>query len=117
MQEKYKKEVIERWGETEEYNEYSKKKINADELPKLIMEIFQEFGSLKHLDPSSGIVQNKVREWHEFINKNLYTCSKPVLKSLAEIYVNDLRFKSNIDSYGGTGTADFVKKAIGFYTI
>ena len=117
MQEKYKKEVIERWGETEEYKEFSQKKININDLPNLIMEIFKEFGSLKHLDPSDGIVQDKVRKWHEFINKNLYTCSKTVLKSLAEMYVNDTRFKENIDSFGGSGTAIFVKKAIDYYTL
>ena len=116
MKEKYKEEVINRWGGTKEYMEYSKKNIKGDELNHLIMEIFKEFGSLKHLSPSNEIVQNKVKEWHEFINKNLYNCSKNVLKSLSEMYVCDERFKNNIDFYGGNGTAMFVKEAITYYT-
>ena len=112
---KYKEEVINRWGSTEEYKEYSKKNINSDNLNQLVMEVFKEFGFLKDLDPTCEIVQNKVKEWHEFINKNFYTCSKNVLKSLAEMYVCDERFKNNIDSYGGEGTATFVKKAIEYY--
>ena len=113
---KYKEEVINRWGNSEEYREYSKKNINSDELNKLVMEIFKEFGSLKDLLPSDEIVQNKVKEWHEFINKNFFNCNKIVLKSIAEMYVCDERFKNNIDSYGGSGTAMFVKEAISYYT-
>ena len=115
MGEKYKEEVINRWGSSAEYQEYSAKNIKGDELNHLIMEVFKDFGLLKHLKPSDEIVQKKVKQWHKFINDNLYTCNKIVLKSLAQMYVSDSRFKNNIDSFGGVGTAEFVKTAIDYY--
>ena len=117
MQNKYKDEVINRWGNTSEYNEFSQKEINGENLTELIMTIFKEFGELKHLKPNCDIVQEQVRLWHEFINNNLYSCSKTVLKSLAQMYVADERFKNNIDSYGGVGTAIFVKEAVDYYCL
>ena len=40
MEEKYKEEVLNRYGSTKEYQEYSEKKINGDELKKINEDTF-----------------------------------------------------------------------------
>lgn len=50
-----------------------------------------------------------------FITENFYTCTDEILMGLGEMYVSDERFKQNIDSAGGEGTAEFVKQAIFCY--
>lgn len=116
MSEKYKDEVISKWGESEEFNEFThKNNIDFLNISNFFMEIFKEIGLLKHNDPKDELVQRKIYEIHMFINEKLYTCSKQVFHSLGQIYVSDARFKNNIDNVGGEGTAEFVKRAIDVY--
>ena len=46
------------------------------------------------------------------ITDNYYTCTDKILGELGKMYVDDERFKRNIDKAGGEGTAEFVKRAI-----
>ena len=60
-------------------------------------------------------VQGKIKELQQFISDNYYTCTNEILYSLGQMYVNDERFKKNIDNAGGEGTAKFVYEAISVY--
>lgn len=79
------------------------------------MTVFSELGALKHLTPNADEVQNKISALQKLITNNFYECTNEILRGLGELYVDDARFKNNIDKAGGDGTADFVKQAIVVY--
>ena len=118
--EQYKAEVKEQWGKTDAYKEYEQKtagqseKVQTEAAEKL-MQVFAEFGKIKHLAPESDAAQALVKELRQCITENYYDCTKPILESLGQMYVGDERFKANIDAHGGVGTAEFASKAIEIY--
>ena len=114
----YDLEVKEKWGSTDQYKEFINRNKNKKELEIInneLMEIFNELGKLKQEPIKSEVVQKKIKELKEFITKNYYNCTDEILKSLGQMYVNDQRFKKNIDKAGGEGTAEFVNQAIIVY--
>ena len=114
----YKEEVKERWQETNEYREYERRnrsKQKSSDASQQMMELFAKLGALRHLDPANQQVQGKVKQLQQLITDNFYTCSHEVLYGLGQMYVADERFKQNIDSAGGEGTAEFVREAITLY--
>lgn len=116
---KYAKEVKERYGKTDSYKEYEVKTKNYDkdkwnEVNAEANEIFKAFADIKDKDPESEDVQKLVKVWQDYITKNYYNCTKEILYSLGIMYVNDERFKENIDKCG-EGTAEFMSKAIEVY--
>lgn len=110
--EQYKEEVRERWGSTHAFKEYEKRDVSQTDFLKDFMSLFSEFGALQSKDPAEKCVQDKVHALQSFITENFYTCTDEILMGLGEMYVSDERFKQNIDSAGGEGTAEFVKQAI-----
>ena len=113
-------EVEERWGNTNQYKQYIEKSKNRfkeeqEHINKRLLEIFKDLGNLKHLSIEDKSVQNRVDELKKFITENYYECDNSTLSSLGQMYVNDGRFKNNIDNVGGEGTAEFVHKAIQLY--
>ena len=118
--EKYEAEVKAKWGNTKAYQEYKQKDIprngsNYSKIANELLTMFSELGELKHLNPSTDEVQNKIAALQKFITDNYYVCTNEILGGLGEMYVCDERFRSNIDKAGGDGTADFVKQAIVVY--
>ncbi len=118
--EKYKAEVIEKWGNTKAYQEYRQKEIarNEDRYGKIaneLMTMFSELGELKHLAPDSDEVQKKISVLQKFITDHYYVCTNEILSGLGNMYLSDERFKKNIDRAGGDGTAAFVSQAISSY--
>ena len=114
----YDSEVKEKWGSTNQYKEFINKNKNKNELEIInneLMDLFNELGMLKQEAIKSEVVQNKIKELQEFITKNYYNCTDEILKSLGQMYVNDERFKRNIDKAGGDGTTEFVNQAIIVY--
>ncbi|MCI9449581.1 MAG: MerR family transcriptional regulator [Clostridiales bacterium] len=117
---RYKAEVKEKWGDTKAYQEYEQKKTSRTEgsytkTSTELLTIFSELGELKHLAPDCDKVQKKISDLQKFITENYYVCTNEILRGLGQMYVNDGRFKSNIDKSGGDGTADFVSQAISAY--
>lgn len=113
--EQYKEEVRKRWGNTHAFKEYEQKNASKTDFLNEFMSLFSDFGALKSKDPAERCVQDKVRALQSFITENFYTCTDEILMGLGEMYVSDERFKQNIDSAGGEGTAEFVKQAISCY--
>lgn len=118
--EKYKVEVIEKWGNTKAYQECKQKDIARNEgsyskITNELMTIFSKLGELKHLTPNSDEVQKKISALQKFITDNYYVCTNEILNGLGQMYVGDERFKKNIDRAGGDGTAEFVSQAIAVY--
>ncbi len=115
---KYKDEVINRWSNTNAYKEHLNKTQNYtkevwQEIGIKLNNIFKEFNTLlinkKNINDID--VLNQVKVLQDFISETQYTCTKEILLSLGNMYINDERFKNNIDKVG-LGTAEFINKAI-----
>lgn len=116
----YANEVKEKWGNTSQYKEckYKNENRSKQELESMnnrFMDIFAELGTLKHLSVEDKKVQDKIKSLQEFITNNYYNCTNEILKGLGQMYVNDERFRNNIDKAGGDGTAKFISQAISVY--
>ena len=108
------------WGDTPAYKEYeerSKGKTKA-EMQKInvqIMDIFAEFGAIRDTDPASEQAQALVKKLQVFITENMYTCTNEILSGLGKMYAGGGDFTTNINKYGGGGTAEFAAEAIEIY--
>ncbi len=112
----YAAEAKAKWGKTEAYREYEKKSSGKDaQNSDALMAIFAEIGAVRHLDPASAEAQALVAKIQDHITAHFYTCTKPILAGLGQMYVADERFKANIDRAGGEGCAEFAAKAIEIY--
>ena len=116
----YADEVKEKWGSTKQYKELEEKNKNKsnkeiEEINERLMSIFADLGELKHLSVEDEKVQEKIKLLQNFITNNYYECTNQILNGLGKMYVNDERFKNNIDKVGGKGTAQFVSQAIDIY--
>ncbi len=116
----YEAQAKEKWGGTEAFYEYEKKtagytaeKQNA--LAENMMKIFAEFGEIKDGNPASSAAQTLVEKLRNFITDNYYTCTKPILAGLGEMYRAGGEMTDNIDAAGGKGTAEFASAAIKEY--
>ena len=81
----YSKLAKEQWGHTAEYKEY----------------------------------EEKTKDWTKddeaAITEHFYTCSPKILNGLGKMYAGGGELTKNIDTAGGTGTAEFTSKAIEHY--
>ena len=116
----YKAEANARWGGTQAYKDYEQRAaaqsgLESDEIASQLMAMFAEIGTLRHLSPSAKEVQEKIVDLQKFITDNYYVCTDEILNGLGQMYVEDERFKKNIDKAGGDGTAKFVRQAISVF--
>ena len=116
----YEAEAKEKWGKTSAFKEFeSKNEVRSDDENSFIaggmMKIFEEFGKISGNSPKSEEAQKLVEKLQNFITENYYKCTDEILFGLGQMYVFDERFTKNIDNAGGTGTAEFVSKAIAVY--
>ena len=116
---KYAKEVKERWGTSKAYEESAKKtssynKEKWGDINQETSEIFKGFAELRNSDPGSEEVQELVRRWQKYITDNFYICTNEILSGLGLMYVEDERFKENLDK-NGEGTAKLMAEAIKIY--
>ena len=116
---KYAKEVKERWGTSKAYEESEKKTCSYNkekwgDINQETSEIFKGFAELRNSDPGSEEVQELVRRWQKYITDNFYTCTNEILSGLGLMYVEDERFKENLDK-NGEGTAKLMAEAIKIY--
>lgn len=113
-----KNEAHSRWGDTDAYREHEQKTKNYtkekwSEANEGLMAIFAEFAESKNsgFSADSFEAQALVAKLQTHITANYYTCTNEILAGLGKMYIDDERFKNNIDKYGD-GTANFVSKAI-----
>lgn len=118
--ESYAAEAKAKWGHTDAYREFERKtEGQTDEQQKSVtdalMAIFAEFGAIRHTSPQSDEAQALVSTLQDFITEHYYTCTKPILQGLGQMYIADDRMAENIDKAGGNGTAQFAHDAIAIY--
>ena len=117
---RYSAEAKAKWGKTEAYREFEEK--TAGQTPEqqradggALMDIFAEFGAIRHTSPDSGEAQALVAGLQRFISQHYYTCTREILRGLGQMYVAGDTMTENIDKVGGQGTAEFVHRAIDIY--
>lgn len=117
---RYSAEAKAKWGKTEAYREFEEK--TAGQTPEqqradgsALMDIFAEFGAIRHTSPDSGEAQALVAGLQRFISQHYYTCTREILRGLGQMYVAGDTMTENIDKAGGQGTAEFVHRAIDIY--
>jgi len=108
------------WGTTPAYKEFEEKskgrsREEDSDIAKGLMDIFAEFGAVRDTDPASKEAQALVQKLQDYISKHYYTCTNQILRGLGRMYAGGGDFTTNIDSYGGEGTAEFSHRAIEVY--
>lgn len=116
----YAEQAKAQWGQTEAYKEFEQKRKNRsnEQEQKIIeglMELFVEFGRLRHLKPQEEAIQEQVRKLQEFITEHYYTCTPEILKGLGAMYTGGGSMTENINEAAGAGTAEFAAEAINIY--
>ena len=117
---KYAREAKARWGKTEAYKEFEQKTAGqtpaqVKETGNALMDIFAQFGAIRHTDPASREAQTLVAKLQGFITEHYYTCTKQILRGLGQMYIAGDSMTENIDHAGGEGTAEFAHQAIEIY--
>ncbi len=105
------------WGKTDAYKEYEQKsagrtKETQQKLNVEMMEIFAEFGKIRNQSPESPEAIALAKKLQEHISENYYKCTDEILLGLGNMYASGGDFTTNIDKFGGEGTAVFACKAI-----
>ena len=118
--EQYTAEAKARWGKTRAWQEYEEKAAGQTDEQKQsagdgLMDIFAQFGRIRNLAPESQEAQALVAQLQDFITRNYYTCTKPILQGLGQLYIAGDSMTENIDKVGGEGTAQFAHDAIEIY--
>lgn len=113
----YAAEAKRRWGTTEAYQEYERRAASQPEGQAAqdgagLMALFAEFGALRSSSPADAPAQALVARLQQYITDHYYTCTRPILQSLGQMYTAGDSMTQNIDAAGGPGTADFAARAI-----
>lgn len=117
---RYAQEAKKKWGKTEAYKEYEVKtagqsKAQMQDTGDRLMDIFREFGQIRHLSPASDEAQALVKKLQSFITEHYYHCTNQILFGLGQMYAAPGEMNENIDKAGGEGTGAFTRDAIRIY--
>lgn len=108
------------WGKTDAYKEYQVKSQGRSKetdraLGDDLMGLFRELGTMRDQTADSEAVQTWVKKLQGFISEHYYTCTKPILMGLGQMYAGGGSMTENIDHAGGAGTGEFAMQAITVY--
>lgn len=113
----YEKEARERWGDQAVDESQAKlKEMTNEEKQKLADEfdtLYKQLAAIRHLNADSAEAQKLIQTWYDYINRFGHY-SLEAFKGLGQMYVDDERFKKNIDQYG-EGLAEFMRDAMAVY--
>ncbi len=116
----YEEETRELWGRTSQYQESQRKwtsysQDQKDEIKKegerITARMVSETPDTRPDDPD---VQRAVGDYYAYLNQYFYTCEVEFLRSLADMWVQDSRFKVNFERIREDGAA-FVRDAVHLY--
>jgi DNA-binding transcriptional MerR regulator len=119
--EEYKTEARERWGESDAFKESERKtskytKADWKRIGAESSDIYIKVADLMEAgkEPSDSEVQAQTKRWFDHLCENFYTCTPEIFRGLADGYVQDQRFTTNIDKVR-PGLAAFLSKAMKVY--
>ncbi len=112
----YEEEARERWGdEAVDRSQSHLNKMDKNQQQKLgedMNGLFQELADISHLDPASEEVQTEMQKMFEFFNSSFgYAYSYEAFAGLGRMYIDDERFKENIDKFR-PGLSEFLAEAM-----
>lgn len=118
--EEYTAQAKRKWGQTEAWQEFEQKTAGQTQeemrsTGDALMDIFREFGAIRHLSPAFSEAQALVAKLQNYITDHYYTCTKQILQGLGQMYIAGDSMTKNIDNAGGEGTAQFTHEAIEIY--
>ena len=116
LKNKYSEEVKQRWGYTDAYKESQQRNIDFGKAAALLDAVFEEFAELNRsgISPDDEAAKIQVEKLQQCITENFYTCTNEILSGLGQMYVTNIRFKTNIDKHG-EDTAEYVSECIKSY--
>lgn len=103
MKEKYKSEVLKRWGDTESFKEYEAaflsqpQKDQRNQLERFLSvskDTFEKLALFQNQPPACKEVQQIVKEWQQYISEFFYKCDNQILLYLGQLYISDERFSN-----------------------
>ena len=121
LKEKYRSEVLERWGDTDSFKEYESifssksRRSQTEQMERFYsaaQSIFEKLALHEDESPSCPAVQRIVKEWQDYISTHFYKCDLQMLSYLGQLYVTDGRFSKYINRFGNGDLAAFLNKAI-----
>lgn len=117
---RYAAEAKKKWGKTDAYKEYEAKTAGQSNgqmqaTGDALMDIFRQFGEIRHLSPASNEAQILVKKLQDFITEHYYNCTNQILFGLGQMYAAGDEMNENIDKAGGEGTGAFARDAIMIY--
>ncbi len=117
----YQEEAKAKWSSTKEHTQSIEKtshytKEDWDSIHQERDDIFKAFANLMDNDHTENEADELVVKWKMHITKHYYECTDDMLAGLADMYINDDRFKVEIDKYK-KGLTDFISDAIKTYYI
>ena len=102
--------------DTQKIKEYAERaQKESGSINEQLMGLVAAFGTLQTREPADPAVQAQVKKLRDFITENYYTCTKPILYQLGQMYGAGGEFTENINAAGGEGAAEFAQKAIEIY--
>ena len=112
----YADEARERWGDTQAYKESerraaSRTRAQEDEALAEMDAILEAFANARDQRAEGEQAQALVSRLQAHITARYYDCTDEILAGLGAMYVQDERFRKNIDRFG-EGTAAFMSRAI-----
>ncbi len=112
----YAAEAKARWGNTDAWKESQRRdqgrtQEEQAELMEEMNAIFCRFAAMVCTDPADPAVQAALEAWRMFIDTHYYPCSEEILAGLGQMYVEDARFRQNLNRFG-PGTAELISAAI-----
>lgn len=115
----YAQEARQKWGSTKAYKQSQErtKKYSQKDWQMINEEaekIYLGFAKCMRGEGSAETTDELSQRWQQHITKYYYDCTDEILLGLADMYVQDLRFKENIDQYSA-GLAEFMSVSINKY--
>lgn len=124
LKEKYRSEVLKRWGDTESFKEYETAFLSQpqekqeDQLKKfrfVSKDTFERLAQFQNQSPACQEVQQIVKEWQQYISESFYKCDNQILLYLGQLYIGDERFSNYINRFGSGNLASFFSEAINIF--
>lgn len=119
---RYAREAREAWGETAAWQEYEHKSQGRSgaenrQLGDGLMQVLAGFTPLMGEAPDADACLAQAQALQQYITEHFYTCTKPILLGLAQMYAAGGEMTENIDRACGAGTAAFAAAAIAVYCL
>ena len=124
LKEKYRSEVLERWGDTHSFKEYEAaflsqpKEGQRNQLERFLSvskDTFKKLARFQNQSPACQEVQQIVKEWQQYISESFYKCDNQILLYLGQLYISDERFSNYINGFGSGNLASFFSEAINIF--